>query len=111
MSKKIYTYTDLRKLGKCTFWNEIKHIPQITVTADLRKGLKGTYENDRVEGIFSKDESVKASEMRNVYELLFPKWADDESKFRETAILAQFIREKMESCGDDFRQRRWLTGC
>jgi len=111
MNRKIYTYTDLRNLGQTYFWDEIKMIPQITVTADLRKSLKGKMDKDKVDGLFCESPFVKAWEMRKLYELAVPHWTSDETKFRETVILSQFIREKVEVCGDDLNKKRWLIGC
>ena len=50
MSREIYTYTDLTKLNNNPFIDEIKKCPIITVSADLRKCLKGNMEVDRVDG-------------------------------------------------------------
>ena len=92
MSRKIYTYTDLQTLGSCSFWNEIKKYPQICVSADMRKSLKGTQEYDHIDGIFKEDKFVLVKEFRQLMEVILPKWTDDETKFHEMVVLAQFIR-------------------
>lgn len=111
MNRQIYTYTDLRTLGQCFFWNKIRNIPQITVTADLRKSLKGSKEYDKIDGIFRHEVTVQACEMRKLTDKVLPKWTDDETKFHETVILSQYIREQLAKCGNDENKRRWLVGC
>lgn len=111
MSREIYTYTDLRTLGSTSFWNEIKNFPQITVTADLRKSMKGTAKYDKVDGLFMNDQSVQAAEFRKLADLAVPHWTDDETKFHETIVLSQFIRGLIHRQGDDPEVRHWLVGC
>lgn len=111
MSRQIYTYTDLRELGYCHFWNQIRNCPQITVTADLRKSLKGTKEYDKVDGLFRDEAVVKVCEMRKLSEAVIPNWTSEETKFHETVILSQYIRKQIELCGEDLEKRRWLIGC
>lgn len=111
MSRKVYTYTNLETLDSCFYWNDIKSIPQITVTADLRKCLKGVPEYDGVQGIFTGDASVHAREISRLIEAIIPRWTDDETKFRETVILSQYIRERIARCGENQAERKWLVGC
>ena len=111
MSREIYTYTDLRTLGNAPFWNEIKNCPEITVTADLRKSLKGIAQYDKVDGLFMNDPAVQASEFRKLADLAVPYWTDDETKFHETIVLSQFIRGLIHRQGDDTNIRHWLVGC
>ena len=110
-NRQIYTYLDLRSMGTAPFWREIRRFPQITVTADLRKSLKGSWEQDKVEGIFKQDAVVQACEFRKLSEVLLPHWTDDETKFHETIVLAQFIRGQIAKFGDDPDIRHWLVGC
>ena len=46
-NREVYTYIDLHNLGSAPFWNEIRNFPQITVTADLRKCIKGVEQYDK----------------------------------------------------------------
>lgn len=111
MSREVYTYIDLKQLGKTPFWNKIRNFPQITVTADLRKSLKGSREHDRIDGIFKEEAIVQACEMRRLMDTLFPKWSDDETKFHETVVLSQYIREQIEKNEGNPETLRWLFGC
>ena len=93
MNRPIYTYINLKDLGTAPFWEKIKHFPQITVTADLRKSLKGTVERDKIAGIFNADQSVRALEFRKLSDAIIPHWTDDETKFHETVVLSQYLRD------------------
>lgn len=110
INKQIYTYTDITKLGEAPFWEEIKGFPIITVTADLRKGFVGQAEIDKTTGLFARDNTVKACEFRRLSDLVIPGWSTDETKFRQTIILSQFLRMKLSTARDD-AERRWLIGC
>lgn len=111
MNRQIYTYTDLRSLGNASFWKEIKNFPQITVTADLRKSLKGMEQYDKVDGLFRNDPMVQAAEFRKLTDLAIPNWTDDETKFREFIVLSQFMRRQISKWGDQPDIRHWLVGC
>lgn len=111
LNREIYTYTNLRTLGNTPFWNEIKNFPQITVTADLRKSLKGVEEYDKVNGLFMNEPMVQAAEFRKLSDLAVPHWTDEETKFHETIVLAQFVRGQIHKFGDDLEFRHWLVGC
>ncbi len=111
MNRTIYTYINLKNLGNTSYWNDIKHYPQITVTADLRKSLTGTKKKDQVDGLFKEDAAVQVWEFRKLMEIILPRWTDDETKFQETVILANFIRSQIALRGDDPDTRNWLVGC
>ena len=111
LNREIYTYMDLRTLGNAPFWKEIRNFPQITVTADLRKSLKGVEQYDKVDGLFMNDSIVQVSEFRKLADLAVPHWTDDETKFHESIVLAQFIRQQIYRFGDDLDIRHWLVGC
>lgn len=98
MNRQIYTYTDLRSLKSAPFWNQIRQYPQITVSANLRKSLKGAKE-------------VFAWEFRKLSDAILPHWTDDETKFHETIVLTQFVRQQIAKFGDDIAIRHWLVGC
>lgn len=111
MNRPIYTYINLKTMGSSPFWKEIKRFPQITVTADLRKSLKGREERDKIDGIFKDDLNVRAWEFRKLYDEILPEWTADETKFHETVVLAQYIRSRIAQHSGDEQTRRWLIGC
>lgn len=111
MNREIYTYTDLTKLKESKLFSEIKNYPQVTVSADLRKGLIGTMEIDHVDGMFSVDKNVKVTEFHNLAQAMNKDWGTDQSKFNEMIILSEFIRQRMEAAGQDKKEINWLTGC
>ena len=111
MNREIYTYTDLTKLKESKFFQEIKYYPQVTVSADLRKGLIGTMDRDYVEGIFSEDKAVRITEFYSLAQALNKDWGTDQSKFNEMIILSEYIRQRISAAGQDKRVINWLIGC
>lgn len=109
-NRQIYTYTDITKLNEAPYWEEIKSFPILTVTADLRKGFVGNPEIDTTTGMFTKDKSVKVCEFRRLSDLVLPGWTDDETKFRQTVVLSQFLRQRISEAKDE-NERLWLIGC
>lgn len=110
-NREVYTYIDLHNLGSAPFWNEIRNFPQITVTADLRKCIKGVEQYDKTKGLFADDSQVQAAEIRKLTDLAVPHWTDDETKFHEMVVLTQFFRGQIHEKGDDPDIRHWLVGC
>ena len=80
-NREVYTYIDLHNLGSAPFWNEIRNFPQITVTADLRKCIKGVEQYDKTKGLFADDPQVQAAEIRKLTDPPVPHWTDDDTKF------------------------------
>ena len=109
-NREVYTYIDLHNLGSAPFWNEIRNFPQITVTADLRKCIKGVEQYDKTKGLFADDSQVQAAEIRKLTDLAVPHWTDDETKFHEMVVLTQFFRGQIHEKGDDPDIRHWLVG-
>lgn len=111
MSREIYTYTDLTKLNESRLYKSIKYYPQVTVSADLRKGLIGTEKIDHVDGLFTGDNRIRVTDFHSLEQALNKQWRDDQSKFYEMIILSEYIRQKIETAGDDKKQINWLIGC
>lgn len=111
MSREIYTYTDLTKLNNNPFIDEIKKCPIITVSADLRKCLKGNMEVDRVDGLFKDDASVYVTEFHGLTTAIDKDWHTDQTKFNEIIVLSEYIRKKIELASSDKKEVNWLTGC
>lgn len=100
MKNRIYTYADLTTIENNSWFEEIKNYPQITVSTDLRKGIN--WEN--------KDYKYKAFDFRQVLDNIVPNWTTDETKFQETVILSQYLREKITKTKDE-EEKKWLIGC
>lgn len=111
MNREIYTYTDLRSLGSIAAWKHLKYLPQITATVDMQKSLKGREMRDKVDGIFKDDHAVRVSDIRKLMELVLPHWTDDDTKFRETIILSQFLRNRIAEASAGDETYNWLIGC
>lgn len=117
--REIYTYTDVSKLKDASFFNEIKKYPQLVVSTDLKKGLKGFKQVTGFEGKTSviqmpgliPQENIVVCDFKEFSELLIPKWTTDATKFRETIILSDYFRRRIAREGDNRRIRNWLVGC
>lgn len=110
MSRKIYTYTDLAHLRESRTFHQIRHIPQIAVSSDLRKGLKGSMAVDHTDGLFREDPQVLVTEFGNLVMAADQEWNSDRSRFERTILLASYLRKHLEET-DDPSAIRWLTGC
>ena len=100
MSKRIYCYTDISTLSDCTFYEEIKSLPQVTVSSDLRKGINGK------EDLFA----LKAIDLRQLLDLIAPDWTTDITKFQESVVLSEYIRDRIQTCKTE-EDKQWLIGC
>lgn len=100
MKNRIYTYADLTKIENNTWFSELKDYPQVTVSTDLRKGINRE----------DKGYKYKALDFRQVLDYIVPSWTTDETKFQETVILAQYIRERIIKTKDE-EEKKWLIGC
>lgn len=116
--REIYTYTDIRRLQDEKYYEELKQYPQITVSTDLKKGLKGTrvveqFEGkkhvDELTGLFA-DDDTPICDFKHFSDQIIPKWTADATKFRETIVLSEFFREKIALAKND-RELSWLAAC
>ena len=111
MSREIYTYSDLTKLSKSKTFEQIKNFPIITVSSDLRKGLVGKKEIDKVDGILNKDYNVRIVEFHSFSEAMNLEWNTDQTKFAQMILISEYIRNKMESEKNNIKTYNWLLGC
>ena len=111
MSRTIYTYTNLSKLGESRIFQEIRYYPQVTVSADLRKGLVGTQARDYVDGIFTSDTRMQVTEFHSLAQAVYEDWGTDQSKFNEMILLSEFVRQKLNEAVGDKKKTNWLIGC
>lgn len=111
MSREIYTYTDLTRLGQSSLFEKIRHYPLVTVSADLRKGLVGKKEIDLVDGILSNDSHMHVTEFQNLAQAMYGEWNTDQNKFNEMILLSEYVRKKLTDASGDNKKVNWLTGC
>ena len=111
MSREIYTYTDLIKLGDNEAFQEIRYYPQVTDSSELRKGLVGTREKDGFEGIFAGDHKMRVTEFHRLEQAAFEGWGTEQSKFYELILLSEFLRKKKDDASGDKKKIDWLIGC
>ena len=98
--REIYTYENLADLKDSRMFEKIRRFPQITVSADLRKSLKGTYAADRMEGLFSQNSEVCAADFGWLASKIDPDWGSSQSRFHGMILLSELIRTKMEQDED-----------
>lgn len=110
MSRKVCTYTDITKLPENPFFKEISKYPIITVSADLRKGFIGSLGLERKEEVLSFECKLNVTEFRNITAAIDDNWTSDQSKFNQSIILSEFIRNKI-SVSKEEKEINWLTGC
>lgn len=110
-TREIYTYTDLTALSRSKSFAEIRNYPQIAVSSDLRKGLKGRLEIDRVKGIFAEDSDVIVTDFHSFSTAIDKEWGTNQNKFNELIILSEYIRKRINQAGEDTKARNYLTGC
>ena len=110
MARPVYTYSDLSRLAESKAFQEIKKHPIITVSTDHRKGLKGRFDLDRVNGIFRTDGSVHVADFHTVISRIDDEWKTDQRQFQQLVIMSEDLRRRMAEAGDQ-RTQNWLTGC
>lgn len=110
MSRKVCTYTDITKLPENPFFKEISKYPIITVSADLRKGFIGSLGLERKEEVLSFEGKLNVTEFRNITAAIDDNWTSDQSKFNQSIILSEFIRNKINGSKEE-KEINWLTGC
>ena len=111
MSREIYTYTTLTDLLTDKSFEQIVKYPQVVVSADLRKTLKGNKNYDKIEGMFLNNESVQVSDFRSLANEIDGIFTSDKNKFDLMIRLSEYIRKLRFEYKDDERKLRWLLGC
>jgi len=119
MKREIYTYTDIRQLRGADYYSELKKYPQITVSTDLQKGLKGSniresfggvFRSGHLTGLLSEDNPV-IHDFKYISEVILPKWTADTTKFRETIVLSEFFRMRISKADRNEKEKNWLMAC
>ena len=96
MSRKIFTYTDLRDIKSCSFYELIKDCPQITVTTDLRKGINW-YPRNKGGQLFTRE----VKDFKEVFSEICPEWNTPSKVFSQTVTVSEFFRLKIAEKSDD----------
>ncbi|WP_026495929.1 hypothetical protein [Butyrivibrio sp. WCD3002] len=112
MARKVYTYTELSNLGKCSFWSEIKSIPQIVASNDMRWALKNDSpkHEDEWDGLFDYALDFHAISMNELQGDIEGNWAEDANKFAIFSLISKMIRNLISDSNDIYEQK-WLLGC
>ena len=111
MSRKVYTYTNLKNIVNSRDFQELMKYPQITATTDLKKSLVGNPAYDKVEGLVKDNPSFKVTNFREIISSIDKEWNTDQSKFLDMIYLSEFIREQISISVGDEERVNWLTGC
>ena len=111
MSRKVYTYTDLSKLKSNKYFIELLKYPHIAVSADLRKCINGNTNYDKVEGIATNIDNAGVTQFKTFIEAIDDVWNTDQSRFRQSILLSEFMRMKLEKVGESEQQKNWMMGC
>lgn len=101
MSRMIYTYTDLERISESPFYSEIKALPQITVTTDLRKGINWYPKTHSGKRLFYSH----ARDFGEVFDEICPEWNTTTEIFAQTVTLAEFFRERISNSADEATQK------
>lgn len=112
MARKVYTYTELNKLGSCSFWKELKEIPQIVVSTDMKYALKNDSPKyaGKWHGLFDSDHGFHAVSISELQQVIEGSWSKDINKFYTYSAISKIIRDKI-SATQDTLEKKWLQGC
>lgn len=111
MSRRVYTYTDLTRLTENDYFRELSKCPQITISADLRKGLVGKVGLERAREVIKTDGSLMITEFQNLFNAIDEEWNSEQTRFKQTILISEFLRNKIVKNSENEKMRRWLTGC
>ena len=110
MSRAVYTYTELNTLVSTDNFSKLRHYPIITVSTDIRKSLYGNRSVDRVQGLVSSDASFRTTDFQTFSRVIIKGWNSDRSKFSETAIVSEFLNNKLKAVQPGSNEYNWLRG-
>ena len=94
MARKVYTYTELNKLGSCSYWKELKGIPQIVVSTDMKYALKNDSSKyaGKWHGLFDSDLGFHAVSISEFQQVIEGSWSKDINKFYTYSAISKIIR-------------------
>lgn len=104
MSSKLYTYTDLNNIGKYPYFNEIKSLPHLAATTDLKKLVNQDFDGQAKEKLFT----LKAQALDEAMAVLLPEWQDKETLFCQNVVMSAFFRNLIKEAG--ISDKRYYQG-
>ncbi|SDB54021.1 hypothetical protein [Butyrivibrio sp. INlla16] len=110
MGRKIYTYTERENLYKCSFWQELKNIPQIVVSNDMKRCLKGKDKKGKPQGIFKSDRNFSVASFDDLKRIILSEWNKPENKYLLRASISRLMKRMIEKSEDEVK-KNWLRGC
>jgi len=105
MNRQVLTYTDLEDICSCEFYDDIKGLPQITVTTDMQKAIHWYPRSNHGKRLFYG--AVK--DFGKFAETIYPDWKTPESLFRQSVIVSSILRRKVRESKND-NERNYFRG-
>ena len=106
MSRRVYTYTDLTRLTENDYFRELSKCPQITISADLRKGLVGKVGLERAREVIKTDGSLMITEFQNLFNAIDEEWNSEQTRFKQTILISEFLRNKIVKNSENEKMRK-----
>ncbi|WP_035766755.1 hypothetical protein [Butyrivibrio sp. NC2002] len=110
MARKIYTYDNREKLYECGFWKELETIPQIVVSNDMKRCLKGKDKRGKMQGIFKNNKSFNVASFDDFKKIILSDWNDPENRYTMYVLASKYIKQLVSESENEER-RQWLLGC
>ena len=105
MNRQVLTYTDLEDICSCEFYDEIKDLPQITVTTDMQKAIQWYPRTNHGKHLFY----GAVREFGQFAEVIYPNWKKPETLFRQSVIVSGILRKKVRDAKTDV-ERSYFRG-
>ena len=105
MNRQVLTYTDLEDICSCEFYDEIKDLPQITVTTDMQKAIQWYPRTNHGKHLFY----GAVREFGQFAEVIYPDWKKPETLFRQSVIVSGILRKKVRDAKTDV-ERSYFRG-
>lgn len=105
MTRQVFTYTDLEDICSCEYYDEIKNLPQITVTTDLQKAIRWYPQTNQGKHLFY----GAVREFGQFADVIYPEWKKPETLFRQSVIVSSILRRKVREAKTD-AERSYFRG-
>lgn len=97
MNRQVLTYTDLEDICSCEYYEEIKNLPQITVTTDMQKAIRWYPRTNQGKHLFY----GPVREFGEFADAIYPEWKKPETLFRQSIIVSSILRRKVREAKTD----------